>query len=223
MSGSEGALELIRAWTELRSPAIVPEIKLHLAREILPLWQQSETLLYAKSVASGDAPPPYWAFAWPGGQALARFILDRRGDFAGKSVLDFGSGSGLVAIAAAMAGAEPVIAAEIDPGAQVAMERNAAANRVFVELFAGDIIGSERRWDVILAGDMWYERPLAERLTVWLRSLAAAGAEVLLGDPGRNYFPQTGVDRLCSHSVPTSLELEDRELRETSVYRLLPS
>jgi predicted nicotinamide N-methyase len=221
LSGA-AALRLIHAYTELRSPAIVPEVKLHLASKILELWQESEVALYSKAVTSGEAPPPYWAFAWPGGQALARYLLDRRAEFSGKTVLDFGAGSGLVAIAAALAGAAPVVAAEIDAGARIAIELNAAANGVFVEAIGHDIIGTSGRWQVIFAGDMCYERPLAERLLDWLRGLAAEGTEVLIGDPGRNYFPKAGVVRLCTYHVPTSRELEDREMRETSVYRLLP-
>lgn len=221
MSEAEAALRLIRTYTELRSPAIVPEVKLHLASEILELWKQSEATLYLKAVGSGEAPPPYWAFAWPGGQALARYILDRRHLFARKSLLDFGSGSGLVAIAAAIAGAAPVIAAEIDHGAFAAIEANAQCNGVFIEPIQNDLIGSNGRWDVICAGDMCYERPLAERTVQWLRGLASAGAEVLLGDPGRSYFPKSGVKKLCTYQVPTSRELEDRDIRETSVYRLL--
>lgn len=222
MSGADPALRLIRAYTELRSPAIVPEVRLHLARDMLALWQQAEVALYATTVASGDTPPPYWAFAWPGGQALARYILDRRSEFAGKCLLDFGAGSGLVAIAAAIAGAEPVIAAEIDAGARTAIEINAAANGVFIEAIEYDIIGASGRWQIICAGDLCYERPLAERLIDWLRRLAAEGTEVLIGDPGRSYFPASGVVRLATYCIPTSRELEDRDVRETSVYRLLP-
>ena len=169
-----------------------------------------------------NLPPPYWAFAWPGGQALARYILDHPQEVAGKSVLDFGAGSGLVAIAAAKAGGAPVIAAEIDALALAAIALNAAANGVFVEEIENDIIGTNGRWDTILAGDMCYERPLAERLTNWLRSLASDGARVLIGDPGRNYFPGSGVQRLATYEVPTSRDLEDREMRETSVYGISP-
>ena len=138
-------------------------------------------------------------------------------------MLDFGAGSGLVAIAAAQAGAAPVIAAEIDALALAAIALNAAANGVFVEEIENDIIGTNGRWDTILAGDMCYERPLAMRLTTWLRSLASDGARVLIGDPGRNYFPGSGVMRLATYTVPTSRDLEDRDMRETSVYALLPS
>jgi predicted nicotinamide N-methyase len=222
LSGDDPVLRLIRAYTELRSPAIVPEIKLHLAHDMLSFWQQTEAALYARSVASGDTPPPYWAFAWPGGQALARYILDRRSEFAGKCVLDFGAGSGLVAIAAALAGAEPVIAAEIDAGARTAMELNAAANGVFIEEVEHDIIGGSGRWQIICAGDMCYERPLAERLIAWLRRLAANGTEVMIGDPGRSYFPASGVVHLATYAVPTSRDLEDDDVRHTSVYRLEP-
>lgn len=222
MSRDNAVFRLIDAYAELRSPAIVPEIKLHLARDMLTFWQQTEVVLYARAVASGDTPPPYWAFAWPGGQALARYILDRRSEFAGKCVLDFGAGSGLVAIAAALAGAEPVIAAEIDAGARTAMDINAAANGVFIEAIEQDIIGGSGRWQIICAGDICYERPLAERAIAWLRRLAAGGAEVLIGDPGRSYLPRSGMVRLATYEVPTSRELEDRDIRETSVYQLLP-
>jgi len=174
-------------------------------------------------VAAGvsNLPPPYWAFAWPGGQAMARYILDHASEFDGKSVLDFGAGSGLVAIAAAKAGAVPVIASDIDKLALTAIELNAAVNTVFIEPIANDLIGTNGRWDVVLAGDMCYERPLAERLIAWLHTLASHGARVLLGDPKRNYFPGAGVERIATYCVPTSRDLEDRDMRETSVYRLV--
>jgi predicted nicotinamide N-methyase len=200
----------------------VPEIKLHLAGEVMDLWRETEALSAALASGIGDLPPPYWAFAWPGGQAVARYILDHPENVVDKTVLDFGAGSGLVAIAAAKAGASPVIAAEIDSLALAAIELNAAANGVFIEPFENDIIGTNGRWSTILAGDMCYERPLAERLTAWLRQLAAGGARVLLGDPKRNYFPQRGVELLATYNVPTSRDLEDCEMRETSVYLLLP-
>jgi predicted nicotinamide N-methyase len=210
----------IKAHTTLKAPPLVTEIRLHLASEAMELWRETETLAAASASGLRNLPPPYWAFAWPGGQALARFLLDHAGEFAGKSVLDFGAGSGLVAIAAAKAGAVPVIAAEIDELALAAIELNAAANGVFVEPIANDLIGSDGRWHTVLAGDMCYERPLAERLVAWLRDLARQGTRVLLGDPGRNYFPPNGIERLATYSVPTSLDLEDREVRETSVYLL---
>ena len=221
-SDDESRTSFVRTNTTLRTPPLVPEIRLHLAGEVMALWGETEA--HSAALASGMAhlPPPYWAFAWPGGQALARFILDHPQEVAGKSVLDFGAGSGLVAIAAAKAGGVPVIAAEIDALALAAIELNAVANGVFVEAIANDIIGTNGRWDTVLAGDMCYERPLAMRLTTWLRGLASEGARVLIGDPGRNYFPQGGVQRLATYEVSTSRDLEDREMRETSVYGISP-
>jgi predicted nicotinamide N-methyase len=194
----------------------VPELRLHLAVEVMPLWRKTEEELEALGV-----PPPYWAFAWAGGQALARYILDDPCDIAGRAVLDFGSGSGLVAIAAAKAGAHPVRATDIDRHAAAAIALNAKANDVTVEITTDDVIGSREKWDVILCGDMCYERPLAERLLDWLRERASSGVCVLLGDPGRSYFPKSGVEKLATYSVQTTRELEDSEIRQTSVYRLL--
>jgi predicted nicotinamide N-methyase len=208
--------EFILANTSLIAPPLVPEIRLHLATEVVPLWRKTEEELEAEGV-----PPPYWAFAWAGGQALSRYVLDHPETVAGKTVLDFGSGSGLVAIAAAKAGASGVLAAEIDAFAIAAIGANATANDVRVEIDAGDIIGRAGDWQTILVGDMCYERPLAERLLAWLRELSLRGALVLLGDPGRSYFPKSGVEKLATYRVATTRDLEDREIRETSVYRLL--
>jgi predicted nicotinamide N-methyase len=198
--------------TEFIAPPLVPEIKLHLASEVLPLWHKTEEELVRIGV-----PPPYWAFAWPGGQALARYILDHPDLVAGKRVLDFGAGSGLVALAAAKAGAHHVIAADIDPFAVAAISRNAKANALTVEAVDNDMIGSREHFDLILIGDMCYERPLAERLMAWLKETQT---DILLGDPGRTYFPKTGLTRLAIYSVPTTRELEDREIRETGIWRL---
>jgi predicted nicotinamide N-methyase len=213
----------VRARTVLTHAPLVPEIALHLGRDPIDLWGESEAL----DAGPTSRPPPYWAFAWPGGQALARYILDHPGEVSGKTVLDFGSGSGLVAIAAAKAGASCACASEIDPLARSAMELNSAANGVFIEPLQTDIIGTDARWNVVLAGDMWYERELAERLTGWLDALAQAGAQVLIGDPGRSYFPVIAaghsLTRLATYTVPTSRELEDRETREASVYALSAS
>jgi predicted nicotinamide N-methyase len=200
--------------TALLSPPLVPEIRLHLATEVVPLWRKTEEELEAEGV-----PPPYWAFAWAGGQALARYVLDHPSEVAGKCVLDFGSGSGLVAIAAAKAGATEILAADIDPFAGAAIAINAAANDVVIRVTRDDVIGTTCVWDTILVGDMCYERPLAERLLAWLRDCGRAGATVLLGDPGRSYFPKSGVEKLCTFNVQTTRDLEDREIRETSVYR----
>lgn len=225
--------QFVRANTELAAPPLVPEIDLHLATEIVPLWHKTERDLAAEGV-----PPPYWAFAWAGGQALARYVLDHRETVAARSVLDFGTGSGLVAIAAAKSGAHMVMAVDIDGFAAAAIGLNCWANGITskvrrtsdgqgcgrrgekIEIVTDDIIGRPGAWDVILVGDMCYERPLAERLLVWLRQCARKGAEVLLGDPGRAYFPHDGVQQLATYMVQTSRELEDRDIRETGVYRL---
>jgi len=208
------AESFIRQTTSLAAPPLVPEIRLHLASEVVPLWRKTEEELEREGV-----PPPYWAFAWAGGQALARYILDN--SLKVGVVLDFGSGSGLVAIAAAKAGAARVLAADIDPFAAAAIALNAQANGVALDITTADVIGRDGDWDTILVGDMCYERPLAERLLAWLDERVAAGATVLMGDPGRSYFPKGGVEKLATYHVQTTRELEDREIRETSVYRYL--
>jgi predicted nicotinamide N-methyase len=208
--------DFIRANTALASPPLVPEVKLHLATEVVPLWRLTEEQLQAQGV-----PPPYWAFAWAGGQALSRYVLDHPKTVAGKDVLDFGSGSGLVAIAAAKAGAERVMAADIDPFAHAAIKLNAIANSAIIGATTSDLIGSDGNWRVILVGDMCYERPLAETLMEWLIDRARHGAAVLMGDPGRSYFPKGGVEKLTTYRVQTSRDLEDQEIRQTSVYRLI--
>lgn len=210
-------LAFVRANSVLATPPLVPEIRLYLASEVVPLWYKTEEALGREGV-----PPPYWAFAWAGGQALARYVLDNAAALSvpGASVLDFGSGSGLVAIAAAKAGAGSVLAADIDPFSAAAIRQNASDNDVTLDITTDDIIGREGPWSLILVGDMCYERPLAERLTEWLRGRVRAGATVLVGDPGRTYFPKAGVEKLATYNVPTSRDLEDREIRETSVYRL---
>jgi predicted nicotinamide N-methyase len=205
----------VRANTVVGAAPLVPEIRLHLASEITPLWHATEA-----SLARDQLPPPYWAFAWAGGQALARHILDHPELVRDRSVLDFGAGSGLVAIAAAKAGAR-VTAAEIDPFAAAAIALNAELNGVEVAIERTDVIGREAApWQIVLAGDMCYERPLAERLTQWLRALAARDVTVLLGDPGRAYLPSDGLERLACYDVPTPLELEDRTTRQGVVWRL---
>jgi len=208
--------EFILKNTILMTPPLVPEIQLHLATEVVPLWRKTEEELEAEGV-----PPPYWAFAWAGGQALSRYILDNPEVVAKKSVLDFGSGSGMIAIAAMKAGAPCVLAADIDKFAIASIGLNSAANNVAVEVTEADVIGIAGEWQTVLVGDMCYERPLAERLLAWLHDLSAAGATVLLGDPGRSYFPKSGVENLATYRVQTTRDLEDREIRETSVYRLI--
>ncbi len=208
--------DFIRANTAVAAPPLVPEIRLHLASEITPLWQATEALLEREQL-----PPPYWAFAWAGGQALARHVLDHPDLVRGRSVLDFGAGSGLLALAAARAGAARAVAAEIDAVAAIAIGLNAALNRLDVTVEGGDVIGRfPAPWQVVLVGDMCYERPLAERLTEWLRRLAATDVLVLLGDPGRAYLPKEGLAEIARYRVPTSLDLEDRTMREGVVWRL---
>ena len=207
----------VRANTAIETPPLVPEIRLHLATEVTPIWRASE-----ESLARSALPPPFWAFAWAGGQALARYLLDHPAEIAGREVLDFGSGSGLVAIAAAMAGAVRVIAAEIDHFAAAAIAANAALNGVAIAVTTTDLLGtSEKFWPVITAADVCYEQPMADNVTGWLRRRAAGGSLVLLADPGRAYRPQTGLCERARYQVPTSRELEDRDMRETIVWRVL--
>ena len=206
----------IRANTVLAAPSSCPEIRLHLATEVTPLWSATEDFL-----AEHALPPPYWAFAWAGGQALARHLLDHRDLVRGRRVLDFAAGSGIGAIAAARAGATLVEAADIDAMAGAAVALNAAANDVTVTVRADDVLAAAPgKWEVVLAGDVCYERPMAERVFAWLRSCAGAGALVLLADPGRAYLPKQGLSRLAEYTVACSRELEDRDSREVAVYRV---
>jgi predicted nicotinamide N-methyase len=210
--------EFVRRQTAIAVPPLVPEIRLHLASEVTPLWRATE-----ETLARNGLPPPFWAFAWAGGQALARYLLDRPALVAGRAVLDLGSGSGLVAIAAAMAGAGPVTAAEIDPFAIAAITANAALNGVEIALVADDLLDAPAPHpEVVTAGDVCYEAPMAERLIPWLRAQAAAGALVLLGDPGRAYLPKTGLVACATYPVSTSREIETGDVLETSVWRVLP-
>jgi predicted nicotinamide N-methyase len=210
--------DFVRRNTAIARPPLVPEIRLHLAGEVTPIWQATE-----ESLAQAGAPPPFWAFAWAGGQALARYLLDHPEIVVGRSVLDFGAGSGLVAIAAAKAGARHVLAADIDPFAAAAIALNAALNDVTVAVTRGDLVGAAAPgWEVVTAGDVCYERDMAERLVPWLRRLAANGTLVLLGDPGRAYLPAAGLAERARCLVPTSREIEDRDTRETAVWQVLP-
>lgn len=207
----------MRRNTAVVSPPLVPEIRLHLATEITPIWQASE-----ESLARSAVPPPFWAFAWAGGQALARYLLDHPSVVARRFVLDFGAGSGLVAIAAAQAGAACVLAAEIDHLAAAAIAANAGLNGAAVTVTTADLIGSDDpRWEVVTAGDVCYEQPMADRAAMWLRGLAGRGCLVLLGDPGRVYLPAAGLCERARYVVPTSRDLEDSELRDGVVWRVL--
>lgn len=209
----------IRANTALLPPPLVPEIRLHLAHEALPLWEKTE-----EELGEIGLPPPYWAFAWAGGQALARYVLDHPAEVAGRACLDFASGSGLVAIAAVKAGASDATASEIDAFAAVAIGLNAHANAVSLLVGRDDLIGSDAGWNAVLVGDAFYEKPLADRLLPWLHALARRGALVLIGDPGRSYFPDAGAGSglaLCAaYEVPVTRALEDSEIKRTRVWRL---
>jgi predicted nicotinamide N-methyase len=207
--------EFVAAQTVVSRAPLVPEIALHLASEITPIWQATEAWLAEQNIE-----PPFWAFAWPGGQALARAVLDQPALVAGKRVLDFAAGCGIAAIAAAQAGAVMVEAAEIDPLALAAVRLNAALNGVAVATPPGDVVGAPCRWDVIFAGDVCYEAPMTTHILPWLRGLVAAGAEVLIADPGRAYLPKAGLAPIARYSVPTTRELEDRESREVTIHRL---
>ena len=209
------AEEFVAAQTVVSRAPLVPEIALHLASEITPIWQATEAWLAEQNIE-----PPFWAFAWPGGQALARAVLDDPKLVAGKRVLDFAAGCGIAAIAAAQAGAALVEAAEIDPLALAAVRLNAGFNGVVVATPPGDVVGAPCRWDVIFAGDVCYEAPMTAHILPWLRSLVAAGAEVLIADPGRAYLPKAGLAPIARYSVPTTRELEDREVREVTIHRL---
>lgn len=205
----------IRANTRTLSPPLVPEILLHLAEESLPIWQKTE-----EDLGEINVPPPYWAFAWAGGQALARFILDNGDLVAGKRVLDLGCGSGLTAIAAMKAGGTSVLAADIDAIALAATCLNAALNGVRVETTAEDLLAMPpAAYGVVLVGDLFYERTLAERVLSFIDSAASLGALVLIGDPQRNYFPKGRFEPAAEYRVPVTRELEDAEIKQTAVWR----
>jgi predicted nicotinamide N-methyase len=208
-----GETQFIRTHTTLARAPLVPELELHLATEITPIWYATEEWLAARNM-----PPPYWAFAWPGGQALARYILDHPESVTGKRVLDFAAGSGIAGIAAARVGAW-VEAVEIDSLAITAIGLNAAVNGVTIAANGEDIVGTPCRWDLILCGDVCYDRPMTSHITPWLRAVQRE-APVWLADPGRAYLPQQGLRVLARYRVATSRELEDHTEREVTVYRL---
>jgi predicted nicotinamide N-methyase len=206
----------IRDNTKLLSPPLVPEIKLHLAEESLPIWQKTE-----EELGEMNVPPPYWAFAWAGGQALARYLLDDPSITRGRKILDLGSGSGLTAIAARMAGAQSALATDIDKVALIAIGMNAAANGTAVEITAEDLLDAgPGDASVILAGDLFYERALATRMLTFLDVCTTAGATVLVGDPQRSYFPRDRFDAVAEYRVPVTRELEDTEIKNAAVWRL---
>jgi predicted nicotinamide N-methyase len=206
--------DFILANTRLIAPPLTPEIRLRLADEAVPIWEKTEEELGAMGL-----PPPFWAFAWAGGQALARYALDNPGLVRGKRALDFASGSGLIAIAAAKAGASEIAASDIDAFAIAAIEANSAENGADVWPRLEDLIGADEGWEVVLAGDIAYEKELAGAAMDWLASLARRGATVLIGDPRRSYLPLDRLDCVTEYSVPVTRELEDSEIKRTGVFR----
>ena len=213
----EDKTAFIRAHTAWLAVPHAPEISLYLADEITEIWKKTEGDLEKIGL-----PPPFWAFAWAGGQSLARYILDHPDMVRGKTVLDFASGSGLVAIAAAKVGASRVEANEIDDFALAAIALNAEDNNATVKPRGGDLVGTDDKWDVVLAGDIAYERDMTARVFAWLHTLVRRGAVVLIGDPGRAFLPKAGLEELAEYRVPTTREIEDTEIKRTKVFRLLP-
>lgn len=209
----------VRANTKLIAPPLVPEIKLHLAEESLPIWRKTE-----EELGEMNVPPPFWAFAWAGGQALARYLLDHAHHTRDHAVLDLGSGSGLTAIAAMLAGARCALGADIDRLSLAAIDVNAAANGVTVETTQDDLlIHPPGDFGVILVGDLFYERPLAEKVSAFIEAAARNGAEVFIGDPQRSYFPKGRFEQVAEYHVPVTRELEDAEIKHTAVWRLRAS
>lgn len=207
---------LVARHTRLQPLHDVPEVRLHLADDVGPVWRATEAALGVES-----APIPFWAFAWAGGIAVARYVLDRPGTVAGRTVLDLATGSGLCAIAAMKAGASAATGVDVDPLAEAAVAMNARANAVRVGFIGRDLLDEEPPGvDVVLAGDTWYEGPLAERVLPWLGRAAAHGIDVLVGDPGRRYLPAARLERLAAYEVHTTTLLEDRDVVTARVFTL---
>jgi predicted nicotinamide N-methyase len=204
----------IRTNTRLLPVPHAPEIALYIADDSTALWHQTE-----EQLGEIGLPPPFWAFAWAGGQALARYVLDRPDTVAGLRVLDFAAGSGLAGIAAAKAGATRVEAVDIDAFALAAIGLNAAANGVAIAATQEDLVGRDGGWDVVLAGDVCYERDMAEAVSDWLAGLTLRGAIVLIGDPGRAYLPRGRLESLATYQIATTRDLEDAEVKRTCVWR----
>ena len=200
--------------TTVLAPPHVPEVKLHLADEAHNLWHKTEDQLQQSGLQ-----PPFWAFAWAGGQGLARHILDHPECVRGKSVLDFATGSGLVAIAANLAGAKSVLAADIDPFCVDAVALNGRLNKADLVFIPQDLIGEATDAEVILAGDVFYDREMAFKITPWFQDLAKQGVTILVGDPGRSYLPRQHLKRLSEHQVQVTRALEDADVRKTTVWQ----
>jgi predicted nicotinamide N-methyase len=213
MTPEERRAFILEHTTPGRAP-IVPEIELRVGGASMPLWEAAALADMRPAV-----PPPYWAWPWPGGQTVARYVLDMPEVVLGRRVLDVGTGGGIVAIAAALAGAAHVTADDIEPYAITAARLNAEANGVELTFRDDDLVGRDDGWDVVLAGDVWYEAELAERMTPWLRELSGRGATVLTGDLGRAYLPTDGLVELARHDIPTLVDLEDTDTKVGRVLR----
>jgi predicted nicotinamide N-methyase len=211
----ESRVRFVREHTELAPVPMVREIRLYTATELVPLWRATQDWLDAVGVNV-----PFWCVPWAGGQALARFVLENPEVVRGTRVLDFGTGSGLLAIAAAMAGAASVRAVDVDPLAIAACTLNAAANGVTVDACCEDVVGTVVDADVVLAGDVWYELGPSARFARWLRDVARSGTRVITGDPGRAYVP-SNTRELAAYEVPTSSELESASSRRARVLEIL--
>lgn len=207
--------DFILSHTRVVPVGSVPEITLHQADEVTSLWQMTEA-----DLERAQLPPPFWAFAWAGGQGLSRYVLDHPQSVAGKRVFDLACGSGLVAIAAMKAGALNAIANDIDPYAEAAVTLNAALNGVEISFDGRDRLSDDiPDVDVILSGDICYERPMAEAMMAFLKRAKASGIDVLIGDPGRSYFP-AGLTQLGQYDIATHAELEDKDVKTCRVWRL---
>lgn len=205
----------IRENTRMMAASYVPEVKLYLADDAVSLWQLTE-----EQLGELGLPPPFWAFAWAGGQALARYVLDQPEIVRGRSVLDMASGSGLVAIAAMQAGATSAVAADIDRFAGDAAKMNATLNGVTLETTDADLVGADVAHEIILVGDLFYDRDLAPRVFAWLTALKAQGKTVLIGDPGRAYLPKDKLTQIAAYDIPVTRALEDSELKRAAVWAL---
>jgi len=210
------APDFIAANTRLQTVPHAPEISLWLADEITPLWRLTE-----EELGEIGLPPPFWAFAWAGGQALARWLLDHPAEVAGKRGIDLAAGSGLVAVAAMKAGAASVLAADIDPFCAAAVAANARSNEVEIAFTDTNLLDAPPPpADLICAGDVFYEKPMADAVLAWLKQAQANGTRVIVGDPGRTYFPKSGLTLLAEYTVPTTRELEDQEVKRSRVWAL---
>jgi predicted nicotinamide N-methyase len=207
--------QFIRENTRVLAPSHVQELRLHLADDAVSLWELTE-----EELGQLGLPPPFWAFAWAGGQALARYVLDHAEIVRGRSVLDVASGSGLVAIAAMKAGAASALAADIDAFAGDAARLNAELNDVVVGTSGADPVGGDVDAEIVLVGDLFYDRDLAPRVLDWLISLQRGGKTVLIGDPGRTYLPRDKLEQIAAYDIPVTRALEDAEIKRAAVWRL---